>query len=106
AKEIRITRRVHIAQFTDRLLLRDQTAGLDISERLPDQRLGRRAEHDRAQRVIDPVFPHKSLRAVAPGVAGVGRAKMYPGQSIPWRRRALLEKQLHAAVTDLMAGRG
>jgi hypothetical protein len=31
---------------------------------------------------------------------------MHPDPGIPWRRRALLQKQLHAAMTDLMAGGG
>src|SRR3954452_21245331 len=105
AKEIRIAGRVHVAQLADGLLLGDQTRRLDACEGFADQGLGGRTEHDRAKRIVDPVLPRKALRSGGPGVAGVGGAEMHPGQRVPRRRRAMLEKQLHAAMTDLMTGR-
>src|SRR5258708_8605550 len=106
AEEIAIARRVAVAQFAARLLLRDQTPGLDRRKGFADQRRGGRTEHDRAQRIVDLVLPREALWSSGPGVARVGSAEMHPDQRILRRRRALLQKQLHAAMTDLMAGGG
>ena len=104
ADEIAVARRMHVAQFADRLLLRDQTRCLDRGEGFAGQGNGGRTEHQEAQRVVDPVFPGKTLWSLGPGVAGVGGAEVQPDQRVRRRRRALLQKQLHAAMTDLMAG--
>lgn len=86
-QEIGETRRVHVAQLADRLLLRDKTRRLYRGECFADKRSGGRTEHHKAKRIIDLIFPGEAFWSRAPAVAGVGRAQMHPDQRVPrwWR---------------------
>src|SRR6267154_5066218 len=106
AEEVRITGRAHVAQFADRLLLRNQAPRLDRRKVCIDQGHGGRAQYDRTSGSIYLVVAGETLRSGRPGIAGIGRAEMHPDACTLRRRCALLQKQLHAAMTDLMARRG